>query len=81
MSQRSVERTIGKLVTDQGFREEFFRSPEAASLPIGVELTAEEIDALRRIPRSALAEFSARLDDRICKLHIITERLAQEQSR
>ena len=78
MSQRSVERTVGKLVTDQGFREEFFRNPAGASLHIGVELTREETDALLRIPISALVDLYARLDDRICKLHISKEPVAQE---
>lgn len=76
MSQRGVERTVGKLVTDPDFREEFFRNPEAAGLHIGVELTRDETDALLRIPFPALTEFCARLDDRICKFHISKESLA-----
>ncbi len=79
MSQRGVERTVGKLVTDQGFREAFFRNPAAASLHIGVELTREETDALLRIPVPALVDLCARLDDRICKLHISKEPVAQER--
>lgn len=81
MSQRGVERTVGKLITDQGFREEFFRSPAVASLRIGVELTREETDALLRIPTPALVDFCACLDDRICKLHISKEPVAQESTR
>jgi len=78
VSQRGVERTVGKLVTDQGFREEFFRNPAAASLHIGVELTREETDALLRVPVPALVDLCGRLDDRICKLHISKESAAQE---
>ncbi len=78
MSQRAVERTLGKLVTDESFREEFFRDPASATLHAGLELTGEELDALSRIPRSALAALSARLDDRICRLHISHEPIEQE---
>jgi hypothetical protein len=81
MSQRAVERTLGKLVTDQEFREEFLRNPVGACLRIGVDLTRQETDALARIPRAALADLCAQLDDRICRLHIGDEPLAQERSR
>ena len=70
MSQRGVERTLGKLVTDQGFCDDFFRNPAQACLRIGVDLSLEEADALLRIPRRMLTDLSARLDDRICKPHI-----------
>ncbi len=79
MSQRVVERTVGKLVTDEGFRDAFFRDPRAASLQAGLDLTPEEVDALSHIPRSALAALSARLDDRICRLHISVEPVHEEQ--
>ena len=70
MSQRGVERILGKLVTDEDFAEVFFASPAKAIVRIGVELTAEESDALCRISRVALHEFSSKIDDRICKLHL-----------
>jgi hypothetical protein len=79
MSQRDVERTIGKLVTDQGFCEDFFRDPVRARLRIGVDLTQEETSALLRIPRAAIAYLCERLDDRICKLHIIRETIRPER--
>jgi hypothetical protein len=70
MSQRAVEQVLGKLVTDEGFREEFFRNPLLASTGIGVGLSADEIDALSRISRAALSDLAGRLDDRICRLHL-----------
>ncbi len=70
MSQRGVERILGKLLTDPEFRDTFFANPGLATLQIGVELTSAETDALRRIPRAALHDFGARLDGRICKLHL-----------
>ena len=54
MSQRSVEQALGKLVTDEGFRDQFFGDRIGASLRAGLELSPEEMDALSRIPRSAL---------------------------
>lgn len=70
MSQRSVERTLGRLVTDEGFREQFFADPEGSCLLIGADMSRQELNALKRIPRTALADLSAQLDDRICRLHI-----------
>lgn len=70
MSQRDVERTLGRLLTDQGFREAFFRDPTRTCLGVGVELAPPEVEALLRVPHSALARLGARLDDRICRLHI-----------
>jgi hypothetical protein len=70
MSQRDVERTLGRLLTDEGFRDEFFLDPARACLTLRIQLAAHEVEALLRIPRSALATLGARLDDRICRLHI-----------
>jgi hypothetical protein len=49
-----------------------------AGFRIGADLTREEMDALLRIPAAALADLSARLDDRICRLHIRNEPIEQE---
>jgi len=81
MSQRSVERILGRLVTDEGFRERFFTDPEGACLQIGADMSRQELDALKRIPRTALADLGARIDDRICRLHIAAQPLSQEQPR
>jgi hypothetical protein len=78
MSQRGVERTLGRLVTDPGFRDAFFENPVEAGLHIGAELSQPEIEALLRVPPDALAAFSGCLDDRICRLHIRHERVRQE---
>ncbi len=70
MSQRAVERALGKLVTDEGFRNEFFKDPERATLQAGLELSREELDGLLRIPKSTLAKLSKCIDDRICRLRV-----------
>jgi hypothetical protein len=76
MSQRDVERTLGRLLTDQGFREEFFLDPARACLTLGLQLTPQEVEALLRISRSALESLEAGLDDRICRLHILRGEIA-----
>jgi hypothetical protein len=68
MSQAAVERALGKLVTDETFRARFFRNPEAASFAAGLELSRAEVEALSRLPPEAVAQFSAVLDARICRL-------------
>lgn len=74
MSQRSVERALGKLVTDRTFRERFFDDPPAAALRAGLELSSEEMDALARVPAAFLTAFEQCIDDRICRLAIPAER-------
>jgi hypothetical protein len=70
MSQRDVERTLGRLLTDAGFRRDFFRSPACACLESGLQLVAHEVEALLRVPPRRLASLAGQLDDRICRLDI-----------
>jgi hypothetical protein len=70
MSQRDVERTLGRLLTDPGFRRDFFRSPARACLEFGLQLAAHEVEALLRVPPRPLASLARHLDDRICRLDI-----------
>lgn len=73
MSQRAVERALGRLVTDQAFRDRFFRDPERASFLLGLDLSRDELDALVRIPIVALARLATCIDDRLCRLHVPDE--------
>jgi len=70
MSQRDVERTLGRLLTDAEFRQGFFQDPARACLLLGVQLAPHELEALLRVPRRRLASLSGKLDDRICRLQI-----------
>lgn len=70
MSQREVERTLGRLLTDGGFRRNFFRDPGRTCFEVGVQLAAHELDALLRVPPLLLASLAEQLDDRICRLDI-----------
>jgi hypothetical protein len=79
MSQRTVETAVGKLVTDEGFRKRFFNDPQKASVIAGLDLSHDELEALSRIPRGALAALSERMDDRICRLNIPGESDGEER--
>jgi hypothetical protein len=68
MSQQAVERTLGKLLTDEFFRERFLTAPREAALQAGLRLSDIELAALSGLSRSALCSFSASLDPRICRL-------------
>jgi hypothetical protein len=70
MSQKDVERTLGRLLTDASFRRGFFRNPARACLVLGVDLAAHEVDALLRVPAGQLEGLARELDDRICRLNI-----------
>lgn len=70
MSQTAVERALGKLVTDDSFRDRFFSDPSAASFSAGLDLSRAELDALARLSKRALARFGRLLDDRICRLPV-----------
>jgi len=68
VSQSAVERTLGKLATDEEFRERFFENPAAATWEAGLPLSAVELEALSTLPRAAIARFSQSLDARIRRL-------------
>ena len=73
MSQRGVERTIGRLVTDEEFRQRFATDPVAIlveGVGCGVELTNLEVEALASIDRSLLEQLADTLDPRIQKVRI-----------
>ncbi len=70
MSQAAVERTLGKLVTDEIFRDRFFMDPAAASFNAGLALSRTELDALAHLSKRTLARFSRLLDDRIRRLPV-----------
>jgi hypothetical protein len=70
MSQRDVERTLGRLLTDPCFRRDFFRNPALACIECGLQLATHEIEALLRVPPRRLASLGGDLDDRICRLDI-----------
>jgi len=70
MSQRAVEQILGRLLTDEEFRHQFFEELHCTCYASGFELTPVELQALRRIPRTPLEALSRRLDDTIRRLYV-----------
>jgi hypothetical protein len=67
VTQQAVERVLGKLLTDENFRERFFAGPELACWEAGFALSPIELDALSRLSHEALTEFGEGLDRRISR--------------
>ena len=71
MSQRNVELFVGRLMTDEAFRDQFCREPAAALEQLareGVHLTSVEIEALSSISPALAKHFAEALDPRIQKV-------------
>jgi hypothetical protein len=66
VSERLRE-VIGRLLRDEDFRRGFLASPEAALQRAGVQLTAAEMAALKKMEPDDLKEWMADLDERISK--------------
>jgi putative modified peptide len=70
MSQRNVERVIGRLVTDEAFRSQFATDPGSALDEIrgaGVELNDCERSAIARIDSAAVERFAETIDPKLQK--------------
>jgi hypothetical protein len=68
MSQRTIERVIGRLLTDEELRLEFVRAPRRTVAELGEqgwELTALEVEALLNIELGLWSEVAARIDPRL----------------
>jgi hypothetical protein len=78
VSQQAVERTRGKLLTDETFRDRFFRVPKRASWGAGLQLSETELDALSHLSSSAVAQLGRSLDPRIRRLCVTHPTAARE---
>jgi hypothetical protein len=70
MSQPSVERVIGRLVTDEALRRRFTQNPRGAVdelVESGIELNPCEQRAIAALDPQVLQWFADRLDPRIQK--------------
>jgi hypothetical protein len=68
MSQRTIERVIGRLLTDEELRLKFSRSPKRTLAELseqGWELSHTELDALLAIEIGLWSEVAARIDSRL----------------
>lgn len=70
MTQRSIEMVIGRLVTDEEFRETFLRDPHKALgdlLERGTHLSQAEIAALIATDQNLWQQVAEQIDDRLQK--------------
>ena len=65
MSQESVERIIGRAVTDADFRQRLIDN--AAEACKGYDLTPDELAALEALDADSVKQFAGTLDARISK--------------
>jgi hypothetical protein len=68
MSQRTIERVIGRLLTDDELRHKFTRSPRRTLAELGEqgwELSRLEVDALLTMDVRLWSDVAARIDPRI----------------
>jgi hypothetical protein len=75
MSQRTIERVIGRLLTDEELRDEFIRSPRRTLAELneqGWELNRLEVDALLAISTSLWSDVAARIDPRLQRCSLKT---------
>jgi hypothetical protein len=75
MSQRTIERVIGRLLTDEELRHEFTRSPRRTLAELneqGWDLSRFEVDALLSIEIGLWSETAARIDSRLQRCSLKT---------
>ena len=79
MSQRDVEKLLGKILTDDDFRESFFpvgRQSFEFAAQYGLELTAVERSALSSLRSRAFECLARSLDPRISRSSAGGDRIA-----
>lgn len=81
MSQRNVERVIGRLVTDEQFRHRFESNPVLAlqeAAAAGAELTDVEMRALAGLDTRVVSRFADAIDPRLQKVCCRAEETSDE---
>jgi hypothetical protein len=76
MSHRTIERVIGRLLTDEELRLKFTRSPKRTLAELGEqgwELTRIEVDALLTIESRLWSDVAARIDPRLQRCSLRTD--------
>ena len=74
MAQRAVEYCLGRLITDGQFRSMATDSLSEACRQLGLDLTDMELDLLRQIDLSSLAEIACSLDPGLLRTGTSLER-------
>ena len=64
-STEDLRSIAGKALADPAFREKLIADPEGAVKEAGIELTDEQLEALKNMDREQLEEGLADLDERL----------------
>jgi hypothetical protein len=75
MSQKNVQLTIGRLLTDEDLRARFVERPRATLIELreqGFELTDDEIDALARSDANVWPAMASRIHPRLQRCSMST---------
>lgn len=73
MAQRTIEMLIGRLITDEDFREEFLAHPEKTLSELcdrGFDISRTEIAALASTDRTLWARTAEGIDSRLQKVSL-----------
>ncbi len=62
---------LEKLIGDEEFRTSFFEDPEAALAKAGLELSEEELAALKKIDQTLIDSFLSAVEERLSKIYIL----------
>ena len=76
MSQRTIERVIGRLLTDEELRLKFIRAPRRTVAELGEQgwqLSGLEVEALLAIDLGLWSQVAARVDPRLQRCSLKTE--------
>lgn len=81
MSQRNIEIFIGRLITDEAFRDAFVMNRSAALQQFqdkGYELTRVEIEAVLSVSPGRWRDIASDLDPRLQKANLASQHTGEE---
>jgi hypothetical protein len=81
VSQRSIEVLIGRLITDEAFRDTFVVNRSAALQQFqdtGYELTRVEVEAILTVPPRWWRHVAADLDPRLQRANLASQETGEE---
>ncbi len=67
MSQRAVESLLGRLLTDEGFRCQFYAEPAVTCRSESLDVTSRELEAILTLDEVHLSGVAGQLDPRIVR--------------
>lgn len=77
MSQRAVESILGRLITDESLRKEFFREPVETCRRNHWEVTPAELSALLGLDPVMLQDMAGSLDPKIVRA-VVTDSMSDD---